>query len=367
MNYEVLIGLRYTRAKASEAGANRFISFISLTSMLGLALGVAALIVVLSVMNGFQKELRERILGVVSHIQINGESGQLASWQAVEESVRRHPRVQAAAPFVQEQGMVTMGGNVRGLMVRGILPEVEDTVADFSRHMTRGKLSELRAGEFGIVNGWSNFRDNNSGKAYLGALRYRTPGMDTWVDYEFITGDAQSDPSNLSADPASTASKVNIPVTRVFSSSGQKKTQHFLTVSHDWDEDWHAQLGLNFGEIKGDGAASTVDIITGPGFKGAKWHGVEARLQYKLNTQWSVAGRIEKFTDSNGFALFPNTTVAGDYNAVTIGAQWKPTAALLIRPELRYDWQSNNNGVNAFNGGKTDRQTSVNVDLIYQF
>lgn len=225
----------------------------------------------------------------------------------------------------------------------------------------------MLAGEFGVVNGWSNFRDNNSDKAYLGALRYRTPGMDTWVDYEFITGDAQSDPSNLSADPVSTASKVNIPVTRVFSASGQKKTQHFLTVSHDWDEDWHAQLGLNVGEIKGDGAPGTVDIITGPGFKGAKWHGVEARLQYKLNSQWSVAGRIEKFQDKNGFALFPNTTVAGNYNAVTIGAQWKPMAALLIRPELRHDWQSNHNGVNAFNSGKSDHQTSVNVDLIYQF
>jgi len=153
MNYEFLIGLRYTRAQPREGGGNQFISFIALISMLGLALGVAALIIVLSVMNGFQKELRERILGVVSHIQISGESGELADWSHVVQGVARHPQVRAAAPFVQQQGMLSFDGQVRGVMVRGIVPKAEDTVANFSRHMQAGKLSQLVPGKFGIVLG----------------------------------------------------------------------------------------------------------------------------------------------------------------------------------------------------------------------
>ncbi|MDO9449609.1 MAG: lipoprotein-releasing ABC transporter permease subunit [Rugosibacter sp.] len=153
MNYEFRIGLRYTRAQPREGGGNQFISFIALISMLGLALGVAALIIVLSVMNGFQKELRERILGVVSHIQVSSESGELADWSHVVQGVARHPQVRAAAPFVQQQGMLSFDGQVRGVMVRGIVPEAEDTVANFSRHMSAGKLTNLVTGEFGIVLG----------------------------------------------------------------------------------------------------------------------------------------------------------------------------------------------------------------------
>jgi lipoprotein-releasing system permease protein len=121
--------------------------------MLGLALGVAALIVVLSVMNGFQKELRERILGVVSHIQVSGGNGELEDWIKVLQGVARHPRVKAAAPYVQAQGMLSFDGQVRGMMVRGILPEAEDKVANFARYMKSGKLDELRPGEFGMVLG----------------------------------------------------------------------------------------------------------------------------------------------------------------------------------------------------------------------
>ena len=153
MNYELLIGLRYTRAQPREGAANRFISFIALISMLGLALGVAALIVVLSVMYGFQKELRERILGVVSHVQISSESGELTDWTQVVQGAARHPRVRAAAPYVQAQGMLSFDGQVRGMMVRGILPSAEDKVADFARHMKSGTLTQLIPGEFGIVLG----------------------------------------------------------------------------------------------------------------------------------------------------------------------------------------------------------------------
>ncbi|MBS3936820.1 MAG: lipoprotein-releasing ABC transporter permease subunit [Sulfuritalea sp.] len=150
--YEVLIGLRYTAAR-KPGGGNRFISFISLISMLGLALGVAALIVVLSVMNGFQKELRTRILGVASHAQIMGAHGDLANWPAAVENVTGHPRVVAAAPYVQQQALLSLAGQVRGALVRGILPAAEDRVADFARHMKVGSLERLQPGEFGIILG----------------------------------------------------------------------------------------------------------------------------------------------------------------------------------------------------------------------
>ncbi len=147
--YELLIGLRYTRAKRR----NHFISFISLISMLGIGLGVAALIVVLSVMNGFQKELRTRILGVASHIQIVGINGELNNWPAIAAQAMKHPEVRASAPFVQSQAMFSFDGQVKGALVRGILPDEEDKVADFRKTIQSGSLDDLRPGEFGIVLG----------------------------------------------------------------------------------------------------------------------------------------------------------------------------------------------------------------------
>ncbi|BBN87470.1 lipoprotein releasing system protein [Azospira sp. I09] len=147
--YELLVGLRYTRAKRR----NHFISFISLISMAGIALGVAALIVVLSVMNGFQKELRTRILGVASHIQVTAINGELHNWLEVGRQTLQHPEVKAAAPFVQAQAMLSRDETVRGTLVRGIIPELEDKVADFGRFMKAGKLENLQPGSFGIVLG----------------------------------------------------------------------------------------------------------------------------------------------------------------------------------------------------------------------
>ncbi|MFN4148940.1 MAG: ABC transporter permease, partial [Rhodocyclaceae bacterium] len=152
MSFETLIGLRYTAAR-KPGGGNRFISFISLISMLGLALGVAALIVVLSVMNGFQKELRTRILGVASHVQVMGAEGELDDWPAALDLVTKHPRVLAAAPYVQQQAMLSLAGQVKGVLVRGILPGEEEKVADFVRHMKAGRLEDLQPGEFGIILG----------------------------------------------------------------------------------------------------------------------------------------------------------------------------------------------------------------------
>ena len=149
MRYELLVGLRYTRAKRR----NHFISFISATSMAGIALGVAALIVVLSVMNGFQKELRARILGVASHVQVSGADNRLVDWRGVAAAAMKEKGVVAAAPFVNAQAMLSAGQAVRGSVVRGILPELEDKVAEIGQHMRAGRLDSLKAGEFGIVLG----------------------------------------------------------------------------------------------------------------------------------------------------------------------------------------------------------------------
>ncbi len=144
----LLIGLRYVRAKRR----NHFISFISLTSMLGLMLGVAVLILVLSVMNGFDHELRTRILGMVPHTKIESRSG-LVEWEALAEQLMQRERVIGAAPYIQQQGMFSVAGRNEGAMVNGIHPEWEDRVSIIGRHMQRGSLDDLQPGEWNIVLG----------------------------------------------------------------------------------------------------------------------------------------------------------------------------------------------------------------------
>ena len=147
--YELFIGLRYTRARQRS----RFISFISLVSVIGIALGITVLITVLSVMNGFQREVRTRILSVASHIQITGANNALTDWQSIAEKSQQNPEVVAAAPFVSAQGLLSNGNTVRGAFIRGVQPAAEEKVADLGRHMVAGKLEALKPGEFGIVLG----------------------------------------------------------------------------------------------------------------------------------------------------------------------------------------------------------------------
>ena len=145
----IFIGLRYTRARRR----NHFISFISLVSMLGIMLGVAALIVVLSVMNGFHKEVRERILGMASHATISALRGGLSDWRAVMEKAAQNPEVVGEAPYVEGQGMLVNGQFVSGALLRGVIPDQETAVSDVGEHMKQGDLSDLVPGEFGIVLG----------------------------------------------------------------------------------------------------------------------------------------------------------------------------------------------------------------------
>ncbi|WP_018231302.1 lipoprotein-releasing ABC transporter permease subunit [Thioalkalivibrio thiocyanodenitrificans] len=146
---ELFIGLRYTRAKRR----NHFISFISLISMVGIALGVMALITVLSVMNGFEKELRERILGMVSHATISEYSGRLRDWEGLAARLEGQPSLLGVAPYVQAEGMLTAPGQVSGAMIRGIVPDREETVSRVTEHMQFGSLDRLAGGDYGIVLG----------------------------------------------------------------------------------------------------------------------------------------------------------------------------------------------------------------------
>ena len=146
--FELFVGLRYTRARKRS----HFISIISLISILGITLGITALITTLSVMNGFGKELRERILGVISHVSVTATNGALSNWQDVAARIK-NPHVIGIAPYISGQGMVTRGKAVSGVLVRGILPSAEKEVSEFSSHMVEGSLDALKPGEFGIVVG----------------------------------------------------------------------------------------------------------------------------------------------------------------------------------------------------------------------
>jgi lipoprotein-releasing system permease protein len=141
--------LRYTRARKRD----HFISFIAILSIIGIALGVLVMITVLSVMNGFQTEVRDRLLGAASHATINGIEGNLSDWQTVITQARQHPRVIGAAPFIRTEGMLTHGQFVHASFVRGVIPEQEGEVSEIGNNMLVGKLDDLKPGEFGIVLG----------------------------------------------------------------------------------------------------------------------------------------------------------------------------------------------------------------------
>ena len=151
--YEWLIGWRYTRA-GRAARRNRFISFISSVSMLGIALGVAALIIVLSVMNGFQKEVRDRMLGVLSHIEVLAyTSASLIDVPALAQPLAQHPQVLAYAPFVLSQVLMAQGEDMRGAMVRGIDPAQETAVTDAVAQVSPSILAQLQPDAFAVVLG----------------------------------------------------------------------------------------------------------------------------------------------------------------------------------------------------------------------
>ncbi|MBK6376741.1 MAG: lipoprotein-releasing ABC transporter permease subunit [Dokdonella sp.] len=145
---EFFIGLRYTRAKRR----NHFISFISLVSILGIAVGVTALITVISVMNGFDKELKDRILGMVAHATVEGVDESVREWPEALRRAEANPHVLGAAPYVEREAML-QGERVSGAIVRGVLPDYEPKVSEIDRKMVEGSVDDLKPGSFHIILG----------------------------------------------------------------------------------------------------------------------------------------------------------------------------------------------------------------------
>ena len=150
--YEWQVGLRYTRA-GKRSGRNSFISFISMASVAGIALGVAALIVVLSVMNGFQKEVTARMLSVLAHVEVFDVRGAMPGWRTASQEALRNPEVRAAAPFAETQAMLLSDGVMKPVLLRGIDPAREVTVSDVSKHMREGRFDSLRPGTYNVIIG----------------------------------------------------------------------------------------------------------------------------------------------------------------------------------------------------------------------
>lgn len=147
--FELLLGTRYTRAKKR----NGFISFISLSSIIGIALGVTALVTVMSIMNGFQQELRDRILDMTAHMTLSERGERLHHWQDLYGIVKTLPHVKGAAPNAMGQGMLTAGDRVKGVLVRGVLPEYEGQVADVQSKMVYGQMDDLKSRDYNIILG----------------------------------------------------------------------------------------------------------------------------------------------------------------------------------------------------------------------
>jgi len=179
--FEWRVGWRYTRASRTTR-RNGFISFISGVSVLGIALGVAALIIVLSVMNGFQKEVRDRMLSVVAHVELFSPMGEaLPDWRAVADEARRNPAVIGAAPFVPAQALVARGDDMRGAMVRGIEPAEEASVTPLAASM-KDTFARLKPGEWGVV---------------IGAEMARSLGVDEGSPLTIVAPSGQMTPAGI--------------------------------------------------------------------------------------------------------------------------------------------------------------------------
>jgi hypothetical protein len=211
--------------------------------------------------------------------------------------------------------------------------------------------------EMGVVQGWNNLRDNNDDKSLTGAVRWRTQDMNTWIDYEFIVGNEQNDDF----------SDVQAPPSRIVSPSGQFKQQHSLNGWHKFDQYWSMGAEVVYGRQNGDGKASTVDVVKGPGFDGASWWGANAVVTYQVQPQLSWSLRGEHFSDPDGFILFPTTTARGDFNAVTTGFRYDVNKNLSLRPELRYDWFDGRDHDRPYGNGRDGTQLSTMVEALYYF
>ncbi|MCS2610051.1 lipoprotein-releasing ABC transporter permease subunit [Halomonas dongshanensis] len=253
-----LVGLRYVRAKRR----NHFISFISLTSMLGLMLGVAVLILVLSVMNGFDRELRTRILGMVPHTKIE-QSGGMVEWEALAEQLGQREHVIGVAPFVQQQGMFSAGGRNEGAMVTGIRPDWERQVSIIGDHMREGSLDDLEAGSWNVV---------------LGSILARRLGVGVGDRVTLLVPEA-------SITPAGVFPRLKrFTVSGIFSVGAELDAS--LAYAHIEDMQTLARLGDGVGGLRlelddlflaGQVTRSIIDDL-GPGYRGNDWTSTQGNL-----------------------------------------------------------------------------------------
>ncbi len=211
--------------------------------------------------------------------------------------------------------------------------------------------------EAGVVQGWNNLRDNNDDKSVMGALRWRTSDMNTWIDYEFIVGNEQN----------GSFSDVQAPPSRIVSPSGQFKQQHSLSGWHKFDQYWSIGSEVVYGHQSGDGKASTIDVVNGPGFDGATWWGANAVVTYQFRPDISWSLRGEHFSDPDGFILFPTTTSRGNFNAITTGFRYDVSKNVSLRPELRYDWFDPKEHDRPYGNGRDRDRFGVMVETLVYF
>ena len=272
--YEWQVGLRYTRA-GKRSGRSSFISFISLISVAGIALGVAALIIVLSVMNGFQKQVTDRMLSVLAHIEVFDASGSLPDWRASAQEALRNPNVLGAAPFVETQGLLVRDGVMRPSIVRGVLPGEEDQVSTVARQVRAGSFDALTPGSFNIV---------------LGYALARSLGVGLGDKVTMVLAQGQVTPAGM------------VPRTRSFTVAGIFEAGHFdfdaaLSFIHVEDaqrlERLPAPSGLRLRIANMREAPEVAEQLKGE-MSGAKEGNLTVRDWPKLNANWYAAVQTEK-------------------------------------------------------------------------
>ena len=268
--YEWLVGLRYTRA-GKRSGRDSFISFISLISVTGIALGVAALIIVLSVMNGFQKDVTDRMLSVLAHVEVFNREGGMPDWRETAHKLARHPAVRGAAPFVETQGMLLREGAMRPSAIRGVLPGEEEKVSDVAKQIVQGRFAALEPGRFNIV---------------LGDILARSLNVGVGDRLTMLMAQAQTTPAGM------------LPRTRSFTVVGIFKSGHpdfdaSFSFVHLEDaqrmERLRAPAGLRL-RIEQVRDAPQVAAELKAGLPA----GVEIRDWSKLNANWFAAVQTEK-------------------------------------------------------------------------
>ncbi|CAK0742101.1 Outer membrane beta-barrel protein [Gammaproteobacteria bacterium] len=225
-----------------------------------------------------------------------------------------------------------------------------------SANLIRGNNGFL-AGELGIVNGRQSWKDNNDNKSMIGALRWRDSNLQTWVNYSFMIGNEQNRPDITP----------QIPIARIISPRGQLRQHHSLSIMVHPSAAWEIVGEAVVGKQAGDGLPDTIDFLTGPRYTSGTYSGINGELRYRFTPLLQYGIRAEAFRDRKNITLFPVTTISSDFNAVTAGLKYVLSQHAIFRAELRHDWQSHNNGMNAFGGGSSPRQTTLSSDIVLYF